>query len=102
MRTWQGALRKLRGLINRKVPLMITCRELEEFIVEYLEGTLPRRQRIIFKLHLLTCRSCRQYLEAYRRAIAAGRAVFRDPDEPIPGDVPEDLVRAILAARPNH
>ncbi len=90
--------RKLRGFMFRHVPLMMTCAELEGFLVDYLDGTLPRLQRRRFALHLLLCRDCRSYLERYRRAIALGQAVFKDPDA-VPGDVPEDLVRAILAAR---
>jgi hypothetical protein len=36
---------------------------------------------------------------SYTRAIELGKAVFRHPDEPVPEEVPDDLVRAILAAR---
>ena len=91
--------RKLRGFLQQNVPLMITCRELEEFVVGYLDGTLPSRQRFVFKLHLLVCRECRDYLASYTQAIALGKAVFRHSDEQVPEEVPEDLVRAILAAR---
>jgi hypothetical protein len=45
------------------------------------------------------CRECRDYLEAYRRTMEIGQAVFSEPDESVPGAVPEDLVNAILAAR---
>ena len=91
--------RKLRGFLQRNTPLMITCRELEEFIADYLDGALPWRQRLVFRLHLLYCRECRDYLASYRRSIALGKAVFQYPDEPVPEEIPEDLVRAILAAR---
>lgn len=83
----------------RHVPFMLTCAELEGFLVDYLDGTLPRSQRRIFALHLLLCRACRSYLDGYRRAITLGQAVFDEPTEAVPDDVPEDLVRAILAAR---
>lgn len=95
----QRVARAVRGLLIRQLPLMITCKELEEFILDYLDGTLPWRQRFIFNLHLLICRECRSYLKAYRRAVGLGQAVFRDPNAPIPDDVPEELVQAILAAR---
>jgi len=78
---------------------MITCRELEDFIADYLDGTLPKRQRFVFRFHLLLCRECRDYLTLYEQTIALGKAVFHHPDEPVPEDIPEDLVRAILAAR---
>lgn len=99
MRTPVSFRRRLRGFMFRRVPLMMTCAELEGFLVDYLDGTLPRPQRRTMALHLLLCRDCRAYLERYRRAIALGQAVFREPTDPVPDDVPEDLVRAILAAR---
>jgi len=91
--------RKLRGFLQQNVPLMITCRELEEFVLDFLDGTLAPRKRLVFKLHLLVCRECRDYLASYTQAIELGKAVFRHPDEQVPEEVPEDLVRAILAAR---
>ncbi len=90
---------RLRGFMFRRVPLMMTCADLEEFLVDYLDGTLPRRERRIMTLHLLLCRECRSYVERYRRAIALGKAVCREPTDPVSDEVPEDLVRAILAAR---
>jgi anti-sigma factor RsiW len=83
----------------RHVPLMLTCAELDGFLVDYFDGTLPRAQQRIFALHLLLCRECRSYLAGYRRTVALGQAVFTEPMEPVPADVPEALVRAILDAR---
>jgi len=91
--------RKLRGFLQQNVPLMITCREFEQFIVDDIDGTLPWRQRLVFRLHLRFCRECRDYLSAYAKAIEMGKAVFAHPDDPVPTEVPDDLVRAILAAR---
>lgn len=94
-----GFRQRLRGLMVRRVPLMITCAELEGFLVDYLDGTLTSRERRVLRLHLLLCRECRSYVERYRRAIALGQAVLGKPTDPVPEEVPEDLVRAILAAR---
>ena len=90
--------RKAKGLMFRHGPMMMTCAEFETFVLEYLSGSLPRRQKRIFELHLKICRECRDYLEAYRRSVKLGRAVFETPAAPLPEDVPEDLVNAILAA----
>ena len=49
--------------------------------------------------HLRLCRDCRRYLEAYKWTITLSQAACQDPDAPIPEDVPEELVQAILAAR---
>jgi anti-sigma factor RsiW len=91
--------RKIRGFLQRRVPLMITCREIEDFILDYLDGALPWRQRVVFRAHMVLCRECRDYLASYEKAIALGKAVFQHPDEQAPDEVPEDLVRAILTAR---
>ncbi len=91
--------RSLRGLMLNHMPLMINCRQFEDFIIDYLEDDLERRQKTIFELHLKVCRDCRGYLEAYKRAVEIGRAAFDDPEGLVPEDVPKDLVRAVLAAR---
>ena len=90
---------KIRQSVMRIIPLMITCAELDAFIVDYLDGTLPKRQRAIFNFHLRMCRVCRIYLESYRKTIEIGRAVFDHAEDAISDDIPEALVHAILAAR---
>ncbi len=91
-------MRKLRSAVM-KLPLMLTCREFEDFVLDYFEGTLPTKQRVIFDMHLMMCRDCRGYLAAYRRSVALGKAVFEWQESLVPSDVPEDLVDAILAAK---
>jgi anti-sigma factor RsiW len=84
------------------MPLMISCRELDDFLVDYLEDRLPERQRHKFEWHLRLCSDCRRYMEAYKQTIALSRAAFSEPDAPVPEDVPEDLVKTILALREKH
>lgn len=92
-------LRKAKGWTLKRMHRMITCAEFEDFILAYLDGELDSRKKAIFELHLKICRECRNYLEAYRRAIKLGKAVFESPYAPLPRNVPEDLVQAILRAR---
>ncbi|WP_420346665.1 anti-sigma factor family protein [Pelagibius sp.] len=92
-------LRFMKGLMLRNLPLMITCREFEEFLLDYLEGNLPRGQRRIFDLHLAICRECRDYLAAYKETMTLGKRAFDDPAAALPKDVPEDLITAVLEAR---
>ena len=90
------------GVIERDgADSAMTCRELIEFLMAYLDGELPPASRRVFDAHLAACPPCRRYLASYREAIALGRAAFQPDhlDEPVRDDVPEDLVRAILAAR---
>jgi anti-sigma factor RsiW len=77
----------------------MTCREVTEFLSEYLSGDLPSAQRAAFETHLEICPACVTYLQSYRDTVALGKRVFGHPDDPVADDVPEDLVQAILAAR---
>lgn len=77
----------------------MTCREFAEFIADFLDGTLPASQRTEFDGHLARCRNCARYLDGYRQSIALGKQAFSALDDPVPADVPEDLVEAIARAR---
>ena len=85
--------------MQKHVHGMMTCREFEGFVLDYVDGKLPQHQKSLFELHMHRCRECRQYLEAYRRTQEITRATFHSPDAPVPDDVPDDLVKAILKAR---
>jgi len=78
-----------------KMPLMISCRDFEDFIIQYFEDELPWSKRFIFKAHLKVCKECRDYLAAYRLSMAAMKEALVQEELPA---VPEDLVKAILAA----
>ena len=77
----------------------MTCRELVDFVTDYLEGGLSDEQRTAFDGHLEECPPCIEYLNSYRETVQLGRAVYDDPDAEVPADVPERIVQAILAAR---
>ncbi len=93
---------KLKALMLRSMPNMITCKEFDDFMVDYLDGELSSAQRNKFELHIRMCKECRQYLDAYKRTIETTKAVHQSEDSVIPNDVPEDLVKAILKARNNQ
>jgi anti-sigma factor RsiW len=76
----------------------MTCREFAEFLDGYVAGELPPGVRSAFEHHLALCVNCVRYLDQYRRSIELGRRAFEAPDEDVPVDVPEDLIRAILVA----
>ncbi len=77
----------------------MTCRTFIDFLMEYLSGELPRSQRDEFDAHLAECVECVAYLKTYNETVTLGKAAFEDHDAAVPADVPEDLVKAILAAR---
>lgn len=76
----------------------MTCREVADFVAEYLNGELPERERGLFEEHLRLCPNCVEYLAVYRTTVTLGRHAF-DDSEAIERGVPEGLVSAILSAR---
>lgn len=77
----------------------ITCRELIDFISDYLDGTLASEARDEFDRHLTVCPSCVTYLESYQRTIALSRSAFADPEGTVDPLIPDEIVRAIMSAR---
>lgn len=76
----------------------LTCRELIDFLDDYVADALPDPQRALFDDHLGRCAACVRYLHGYEgtlRAVAIAHAADSAP----PADVPAELVSAILAAR---
>lgn len=77
----------------------MTCRECLDFILGYLEGDLPADERETFERHLAHCPPCECYLRQYKATVSATKAAFSEPSEHLPGDVPEELIAAILHSR---
>jgi anti-sigma factor RsiW len=79
----------------------VTCREFADFMSDYFAGELPPDVRARFDDHLARCVNCRRYLISYQESVKLGKHAYDDCAE-LPDDVPEDLVRAILAGRPKQ
>jgi anti-sigma factor RsiW len=77
----------------------MTCRELIEFLMAYLDNELPQEQRTVFEAHLVQCTECVAYLQEYEETVRLGKAAFADADGDAGDQVPEQLIAAILAAR---
>jgi hypothetical protein len=89
----------------------LTCREISEFLLAYLERDLEGDQRAEFERHLELCPPCVHYLDGYRETIELVRRCLRDEARPSqnssqnPGQnpvghrPPEGLIQAILAAK---
>ena len=79
----------------------MNCREFTEFLHDYLFGDLPAAERAEFEKHLAECPWCVAYLDSYRKTILLGKHAFStSADDSPPADAPEELVQAILRARP--
>ena len=77
----------------------LTCRELVDFLADYLDTTLAPDVRAAFETHIAGCAGCGAYLRSYAETIRLVKRACSAPADPVPREVPEDLVRAILAAR---
>ncbi len=78
---------------------MLTCKEFDAFMVDYLEGGLPVWQKFMCWLHVRMCRECAYFIRQYRRVIALGYDAFDSPDDAVPDSVPEELIQAAIAHR---
>ena len=77
----------------------MTCREFADFMTDYLSGELSSESHAQFEKHLSLCANCRKYLRSYEETVKLGKRAFEDEDAALPADVPEELVKAILAGR---
>lgn len=73
---------------------MLTCKELTELITDYLEGRLPLSRRLSFRLHVMMCRNCRNYLRQMKITV---RSLGAMPLEPVPPEIREEMLKAFRA-----
>ena len=77
----------------------MTCREFIDFLIDYFEDDLSAHEKAEFNRHLAQCPDCTEYLKSYAETIRLGIAVFANSDAPVPLEVSEELVQAILASQ---
>lgn len=81
---------------------MITCQELADFLADYITNELSTEQQTEFERHLRVCPPCIAYLNNYRQTIEISKEVMTgDADQKL-ANIPEDLIKAIVAARQRH
>jgi hypothetical protein len=66
-----------------------THAEVREFLIDYVEHALPPLKQMQFRLHLLLCKGCTDYLRRYRTSVDLARSYLSDPP-------PEELVELTL------
>ena len=76
----------------------LTCKDLTDFLDDYLSKELDPDVRIEFDRHLSLCPTCVDYLHSYQATIrlAASSHAYQEPDL---ASVPEELIAAILDSR---
>jgi anti-sigma factor RsiW len=77
----------------------LTCREFVTFLSAYLAGELPSDTVARFNAHLTSCPPCASYVRSFTMTSELARAAIRFPEDEVPEDLPEDLVKAIVAER---
>ena len=75
----------------------LTCREMSDFLADYLDGSLGVAERHLFDEHLAGCPECIAYLRSYAETIRLARQTRED--DSLSDTIPDELVRAILAVR---
>ena len=58
----------------------MTCREMAEFLADYIGGELPAEVRVTFERHIEDCHNCLVFLDQYRATIVAGRTAYAELD----------------------
>ena len=77
----------------------MNCREFVEFLWRYTSDELSPEERVIFADHLSRCRHCVKYLQSYKKRFGSEKPPSPHLRERFPTEVPEDLIKAILASR---
>ncbi len=77
----------------------LTCRDVIEFVMAYLDNELGSDERRKFEEHLKVCPSCVNYLDSYKLTVRLGKSVLTNLDDPADGRVPADMLKAIRDAR---
>jgi anti-sigma factor RsiW len=88
-----------REMLKTVIKCSMTCRHVENFLMDYLEGRLSFWTRIRFNFHLLMCPDCPKYIQEYKNAIALGKQVFEHPDDEADGKVPDEILHAIMSIK---
>ena len=76
----------------------MTCRELIDFLGDYVAGNLDARARATFEGHLADCVACADYVRSYRNTIRLAKDAAAEDDEAAVAAMPTKLVDAILDA----
>jgi len=77
----------------------VTCKDLADFLDEYIADTMPAVRRTLVEEHLAACPDCQHYLASYRETVRLGKVAFARTDDPVPASVPEGLLAALRASR---
>ena len=78
----------------------IVCQQAVELMSDFLDGSLPRRQRRRLERHLRACDACTAYLEQIQATVAVTGTVGPDDLDPQTLEGLVDLFRRYQADEP--
>jgi anti-sigma factor RsiW len=55
---------------------VISCQQLIDYCLDYIEGDLPDDEQVRFRRHLVQCPDCVTFFETYRRTPDISRTVL--------------------------
>lgn len=87
----------IKRLMTRYLPGMLTCEEVDSFLLDFHEGQLSTVEKLKFQLHLSMCAECKAYVRDYKNTIRLSQEGFRKADSL--EKVPEELIEVILKSR---
>lgn len=76
----------------------MTCREVTEFLMDYVARELPADVLADFESHLSRCPNCRTFLAQYQDTVKAGKQVFHEEEADVTTALPAELLKAIMEA----
>jgi anti-sigma factor RsiW len=77
----------------------VNCRQVIDFLMDYIDGELPEHVKACFDMHLQMCPPCVEYLRTYRATVTVTKACLHDHAATCTEPMPEQLIQAILAAK---
>lgn len=86
-------------LLKKIMHASLTCRQVEEFLMDYLEKRLGLWTTLQFHVHIFMCPNCTKYIQEYKNTIALEKQIFQNPDEEAIGNVPDDILQAIISVK---
>ena len=75
---------------------VISCHQLIEFCLDYVDGALPDEEQVNFRRHLAQCPDCVTFFETYRKTPELSRDAL---SAQIPASVKESVRSYLLSRR---
>lgn len=77
----------------------MTCKEADQFLIDYVSGDLDSATRVRFDEHIIICKSCRAYLANYKQTMRLAKESMADDGSDASAKFPEELLEAIIKAK---